>query len=76
MAGFGFAAFRFCTRFTCTRMACEIQTEPQMSAPGTSARVMTCEEFLNWPGDNQHIEWLWQPLLPPLLSVLKEWKLI
>ena len=39
-------------------MAYEIQTEPQAVLPDVSARVMSYEEFLGWPGDNQHVEWV------------------
>jgi Uma2 family endonuclease len=41
-----------------TGMADEIQTEPPAVSTETSAGRMTYEEFLNWPGDNHHVEWV------------------
>jgi Uma2 family endonuclease len=39
-------------------MAYEIQTEPCAASAETSAGAMTYQEFLNWPGDNHHVEWV------------------
>lgn len=39
-------------------MAYEIQTEPRVASSEASAGAMTYEEFLNWPGDNHHVEWV------------------
>jgi Uma2 family endonuclease len=39
-------------------MACQTQSEPGAASAEASARAMTYEEFLNWPGDNQHVEWV------------------
>ncbi len=39
-------------------MADLIQTEPRAASSGTSTPAMTYEEFLNWPGDNHHVEWV------------------
>jgi len=39
-------------------MADEVQTEPRPAPTETSAGTMTYEEFLNWPGDNHHVEWV------------------
>ncbi len=38
-------------------MADEIQTEPRVASAGTSTGAMSYEEFLNWPGNNHHVEW-------------------
>jgi Uma2 family endonuclease len=40
------------------QMADVIQMEPHAASAETSARAMTYEEFLNWPGDNHHVEWV------------------
>jgi Uma2 family endonuclease len=39
-------------------MAYEIQSEPRAVSTEASAARMTYEEFLNWPGDNHHVEWV------------------
>jgi Uma2 family endonuclease len=39
-------------------MACETQTEPRAVSTEASAGKMTYEEFLLWPGDNHHVEWV------------------
>ncbi len=39
-------------------MAHEIQAEPRAASAETSPGAMTYEEFLNWPGDNHHVEWV------------------
>src|SRR3974377_378320 len=39
------------------QMADAIQTEPHAASSDASAGAMTYEEFLNWPGDNHHVEW-------------------
>lgn len=39
-------------------MAHEIETEPRPASGETPARWMTYEEFLNWPGENQPVEWV------------------
>ena len=38
-------------------MAYDIQTQPPAASAGDSTGAMTYEEFLNWPGDNHHVEW-------------------
>jgi len=37
-------------------MAYEIQSGPRAVSTEASAGTMTYEEFLNWPGDNHHVE--------------------
>ena len=39
-------------------MAHEIETEPGVASAGTPTGAMSYEEFLNWPGDNHHVEWV------------------
>lgn len=39
-------------------MAAQIQTDPHTASAEASTRVMTYEEFLNWPGDNHQVEWV------------------
>jgi Uma2 family endonuclease len=39
-------------------MAYEIQTEPRLASTEAPAGRMTYEEFLHWPGDNHHVEWV------------------
>lgn len=39
-------------------MACETQSEPRAASAETSAAAVTYEEFLNWPGDHHHVEWV------------------
>jgi Uma2 family endonuclease len=39
-------------------MAYETQTEPRAASAEASAGAMTYEEFLNWPGDHHHVEWV------------------
>ena len=39
-------------------MAYEFQTEAGAAAMETVSRAMTYEEFLNWSGDNHHVEWV------------------
>ena len=39
-------------------MANDIKTEPRVASREASAASMTYEEFLNWPGDNHHVEWV------------------
>jgi Uma2 family endonuclease len=39
-------------------MAPEIQTEPSADYREASTGAMTYGEFLNWPGDNHHAEWV------------------
>ena len=39
-------------------MAHETQTEPRAASAEISVGKMTYEEFLNWPGDNHHVEWV------------------
>jgi Uma2 family endonuclease len=41
-----------------TGMAYEIQTEPRAVSTEASARRMTYEEFLHWPSDDHHVEWV------------------
>jgi Putative restriction endonuclease len=39
-------------------MACETQNEPREVSAEDSAGRVAYEEFLNWPGDNHHVEWV------------------
>jgi hypothetical protein len=41
-----------------TQMACEIRTEPPGAATEISAEAMTYQQFLHWPGNNHHVEWV------------------
>src|SRR5437016_1200797 len=47
-----------CSMLQRTQMAHEIQTEPGAASTQTSPGALTYEEFLNWPGDNHHVEWV------------------
>jgi Uma2 family endonuclease len=39
-------------------MAYEPHTAPQTASLDRSGETMTYEEFLEWPGDNHHVEWV------------------
>lgn len=39
-------------------MAHDIQTEPRAAAAEIAPAPLSYEEFLNWPGDNHHVEWV------------------
>jgi Uma2 family endonuclease len=39
-------------------MAYELQTEPRSAKMAIAPDAITYEEFLNWPGDNHHVEWV------------------
>lgn len=40
-----------------TQVAYETENR-RVASTETSGRAMTYEEFLNWPGDNHHVEWV------------------
>ncbi len=39
-------------------MAYEIQTEPRTASKKTFGEAMSYEEFLHWPGEDHHVEWV------------------
>ncbi len=39
-------------------MAYEIQTEPRATSEESPGEAMSYEDFLHWPGDNHHVEWV------------------
>lgn len=39
-------------------MAYEVQTEPRAGSEESSGGAMSYDEFLHWPGDHHHVEWV------------------
>lgn len=39
-------------------MTREIEIQPRAASTETSTGALTYEEFLNWPGDHHHVEWV------------------